>query len=197
MPSNSPTAHPGQGNRILQITNPKPKRAINAPSRAARLSGKLRGIISAGSRVLKAKPQSTPRIRADTRQTRQLRGVHGLVCRDFGSHANNPQGWNGSGVKQLFRQFRLVSIRQAAITVSELLRGSLRESREVLANSLQVETARRTDHGYDHDKGRNRRPTRKGLQRLLRLKSMQFRMLADSFSFQDETSLRDNFLLHT
>src|SRR5712692_440892 len=61
MPRNNPTAQPGQGSRILQITNPRPNRAINAPSIAARLSGKLRGIISATSTPPKMSPQSTPR----------------------------------------------------------------------------------------------------------------------------------------
>jgi hypothetical protein len=61
MPRSNPTTQPGQGSRILQITNPRPKRAINAPSMAARLSGKLRGIISAVSRPPKTSPQRTPR----------------------------------------------------------------------------------------------------------------------------------------
>jgi len=61
MPRTSPTTHPGQGSRMLQTTNPRPKRAINAPSMAARLSGKVRGIINAVSRPPKTKPQRAPR----------------------------------------------------------------------------------------------------------------------------------------
>jgi hypothetical protein len=61
MPRTNPTAQPGRGSRILQITNPRPKRAMNAPSMAARLSGKLRGIIKAVSMVPKMSPQRMPR----------------------------------------------------------------------------------------------------------------------------------------
>jgi hypothetical protein len=61
IPRASPTAHPGQGNFMLQTTNPRAKRAINAPSIAARLSGKLMGIMSATSTQPKTRPQRTPR----------------------------------------------------------------------------------------------------------------------------------------
>jgi hypothetical protein len=45
---------------MLQITNPKAKRAMNAPSMAARLSGKERGIIIATSTPPKISPQRMP-----------------------------------------------------------------------------------------------------------------------------------------
>jgi hypothetical protein len=45
---------------MLQITNPNAKRAMNAPSIAARLSAKLRGIIIAVSTPPKISPQIMP-----------------------------------------------------------------------------------------------------------------------------------------
>src|SRR6202046_4778922 len=60
MPMDSPMAQPGQGRRIFRITNPMANRAMNAPSMAARLSGKLMGIMRATLMPPKIKPQSAP-----------------------------------------------------------------------------------------------------------------------------------------
>ena len=46
-PIMKPLSHPGHGNATAPITNPMEKRLMNAPSRAALLSGNVSGSIEA------------------------------------------------------------------------------------------------------------------------------------------------------
>ena len=64
-PTKTPVRTGDQGRRTVAAKNPKAKRAQNAPSKAARLSGNDNGSISSTSTIPMASPRTTPKLIRD------------------------------------------------------------------------------------------------------------------------------------